>query len=503
MKPIIIDMKEMSDSTEVYESRPHPFFIIFIYLILGLFLTALAWMYFSKIDIVVKSNGTFKMSETAGNVSSSGTGKVLSCDLQEGEHVEEGDLLFTIEHSDADKKLQILEDSLSDINNRLVIMDAYIKYIDGDTKDMESLVDNKYYSEFIDRAKVIHANIDSTKISTDNQISQYQQSVASVNESISYYQNQVASYNQAMSNVKELKNTFGKEDVYFYSLIENYIASYNSTKQQYDDKIKQFEEQQNKAESSLKSSFDETIKNAQTEKSTALKSLETKEIASLEQTLESVNGTILTLQGNLNSANAQLSTAQNGTGQLSNQTTILTEKNTINNEILTYQSKKKECESNVETMNDNINQCNVKATSSGYISMVAQLEAGYYVQEGTIICQIIPDDADVYYAEVYVSNNDIGKISENQEVKFEIAAYPSSEYGYFTGVIETISKDVKVDQNSGSAYYLAKVRCDKTTLYNKSGDNVSIMNGMACQAKIVTDNQSVLKYVLKKIDLID
>ena len=29
MKPIIVDMKDMSDSTEVYNSRPNPFFCIF------------------------------------------------------------------------------------------------------------------------------------------------------------------------------------------------------------------------------------------------------------------------------------------------------------------------------------------------------------------------------------------------------------------------------------------------------------------------------------------
>ena len=31
MKPIIVDMKDMSDSTEVYNSRPNPFFVYFIY----------------------------------------------------------------------------------------------------------------------------------------------------------------------------------------------------------------------------------------------------------------------------------------------------------------------------------------------------------------------------------------------------------------------------------------------------------------------------------------
>lgn len=60
MKPVTINMSELSESIELYESRPNRFFIYFIYLILGMFIIAFTWMYFWKIDIVVKSNGMFR-----------------------------------------------------------------------------------------------------------------------------------------------------------------------------------------------------------------------------------------------------------------------------------------------------------------------------------------------------------------------------------------------------------------------------------------------------------
>ena len=101
-----------------------------------------------------------------------------------------------------------------------------------------------------------------------------------------------------------------------------------------------------------------------------------------------------------------------------------------------------------------------------------------------------------------MENSDIAKLEEGQKVKFEIAAFPSSEYGYFTGTVESISKDIRVDQASGSAYYLVKAACDETTVQNKDGKTCSIMNGMTCQAKVVIDEENVLRYVLQKIDLI-
>ena len=105
---------------------------------------------------------------------------------------------------------------------------------------------------------------------------------------------------------------------------------------------------------------------------------------------------------------------------------------------------------------------------------------------------------------LYLSQKlDIAKIAEAQAVKFEIAAYPSEEYGYFTGRIDSIAKDITVDQSSGSAYYMVKVKCDSVTVQNKEGKTGTVMNGMACQAKVVVEEENVLHYLLKKIDLID
>ena len=71
------------------------------------------------------------------------------------------------------------------------------------------------------------------------------------------------------------------------------------------------------------------------------------------------------------------------------------------------------------------------------------------------------------------------------------------------GTVENISRDISVDQATGYAYYIVKVSCENMTLIGKDGEEASLMNGMACQAKIVVDEQNVLNYCLEKIDLID
>lgn len=140
---------------------------------------------------------------------------------------------------------------------------------------------------------------------------------------------------------------------------------------------------------------------------------------------------------------------------------------------------------------------------SGYFYTFGDLKTGSFVQEGTTIGIIYPEAESKYYAEIYVENSDIAKIREGQEVKFEIAAYPSSEYGYFKGIVENIAKDISVDQSTGYAYYLVRVKCDNMILKEKDGEEATLMNGMACQAKIVIEAKSVLTYLLEKIDLLD
>ena len=56
VKPIIVDMTDISDSVEVYESKPNPFMVYLIYILAALLITAVGWMWFSKMDIVVKSS---------------------------------------------------------------------------------------------------------------------------------------------------------------------------------------------------------------------------------------------------------------------------------------------------------------------------------------------------------------------------------------------------------------------------------------------------------------
>ncbi|MCI9078920.1 MAG: biotin/lipoyl-binding protein [Lachnospiraceae bacterium] len=53
-------------------------------------------MSLSKMDIVVKSNGTFKGSNAVYEISSGVTGSVKETNIEDGQYIEEGDVLYIL-----------------------------------------------------------------------------------------------------------------------------------------------------------------------------------------------------------------------------------------------------------------------------------------------------------------------------------------------------------------------------------------------------------------------
>lgn len=531
MKPIIVDMKDMSDTTEVYESRPNPFLVYFIYLLLLICIVGIVWTAFSDIDIVVKSNGIFRNDENSFEVSSSVSGKVEKCNISEGQLVEKGEVLFTLDGEELEETIQNYQDMLDDVNERIEILKAYEKSLTGDTESLESLSDNKYYTEFKNKKKLLDLSIDNSGSNEKSQEKQYETEKSSIQNSMNQYEVQLAKLEQVKSCIQTRANVFGTEDSYYKSIVDSYVANYNVTGVQYDNQIAEYEKSKEslieQKKSLKKGKKDETndekkqretnlqeleknietvngnIESAKSEKTQALNNLELQQITSVEQQIESVKETLLSLKSNETTIQAQIDTLKEAQSENTEEMNLLTEQGNVANELITYENKKTEYENSLKQYSLQNGKVTVTAADTGYVSLTQEIKEGTYIQQGSVICEIFPESQGGYYADIYVDNADIAKLKEGQEVKFEIAAYPSSEYGYVIGTIETIAQDIKVDQNSGSAYYPVKVRCEKTTLSNKNGKSGSIKNGMACQAKIVVDEQQVLRYLLEKINLVD
>ncbi len=538
MNPIIINMDDMSDSTEVYATRPSPIFAILIWTLAGILVIALVWMSMFRIDIVTHANGMIRSGSTTATITNITDGTILSWDVGDGEYVKAGQTIYSVDPSELEKQETSCIAELEKTEQRLEIMNAYYQELDGESGALDECKENSYYEEFKTKLDAVNISRDMVRADADTQQSQYQNSLNSIDSSISSLTDQQAKLNQMISDMRNRTNSFGTEEVYYHTAVAGYIDQYNYTANQYDIQIAELERAQEAAEQQAESagtwagaeagggtdaetgtssgSSVETGGNTQrvtdnssaiaeleNQKALALSQLETESIASVEQSLSSVQSNIESLKTNRSEAAGNLSGLDNGSLELSTDQIVTNEKNTVNAEINTYEGQKKEYEETLETIRTRIEECDVKAQTDGYLNLSAEKTPGDRVSAGEQIGNIVPDGNGIFRTVIYVENQDIGSVREGQKIKYEVASYPQTEdYGIFEGEVTSVSKDIKINSETGMSYY--EVEATITARGGADGkETLEFIQGMAVQAKLVTGEESVLRYLLEKIDLVD
>lgn len=706
MKPILLDMNDMSDSREVYESRPHPFFVLFIYLLMVMVVVALLWAAFFKIDIVVKGTGTVTAREDSSVITNTYAGAITKCNVTDGQVVNKGDVLYEVEAKNWDLQLNNYNTQLDQNEDRLVMMEAYLSWLMDNSIDLSGYTDNPYYDEYAARQKIVSLQMDLAQSEFSTQKEAYDAKLASGSTMITYYEEEINKLNQLSVGIRTRTNTFAETDSYYYAKLNNYITQYNNTVSQYDTtlaslqreldqakkdleeakndisdadhKISQAEKEINDAKARIaqaqitridmekvsmpiamtgnrkitykylvqneseqeesavseseeskqesekseevevnqepsvvneiveketevkesssveenkveensssvesevkentfvvedgslteeKSEVEEsssaveendaskqtTIKVIDTskdealiaekqaelataksekataeaqkktqeslirtkqdmitattlEKKTALSNLETETIAGIEASILQYEQNVLSTHGSqVEAQTAQNNILEQGI-QNNRENVIQTEIQTVSTEISSYNQKKQELEAGIlEVENGKLNTI-VKAPISGVVNLTGELVEGNYLATGAQVMTIIPQEEDSFLVKSYIDNQDIAKIKPNMEVKYEVAAYPSSEYGTMTGNVEFVSADLKANSQDGSAYYVVETSIDNTKLYNKIGEKLDLKLGMYCETKIIVEQKSVLRFLLEKINLVD
>ncbi|MBR3769075.1 MAG: biotin/lipoyl-binding protein [Lachnospiraceae bacterium] len=160
MKPIIIDMKDMSDSREVYESRPHLIFAGVIYLVFAMLILGVVWASNFKIDIVVTGMGTIAIREDSPTITNTKAGVVTACYVEDGQAVEKGDILYEVSCEELELERANYERQEVENSKRLEMLEGYLNWLSNEDVDLTYYADNPYYAEYIARSKLVDLNIE-------------------------------------------------------------------------------------------------------------------------------------------------------------------------------------------------------------------------------------------------------------------------------------------------------------------------------------------------------
>lgn len=620
MKPIIINMNEMSDSKEVYESTPGKVGIVFLYSFFLLVVISIIWMVFGKIDEVVKSEAMIRPNSDISTIINQTEGKITKVNVEEGSVVQKGDCLYQVDCSLQESQEEYLEEQIEELSEQKKCLEVYKDSVKSDVNLLsENEAEEQYYiqfeSYFINYQNAIHS------ANYEEKSNQFQ--LKSFREQLSRKQSKLLYYKKLKNSISRGENLFLNEgeEAEYYILYQKYISGYQQKQQQYDNQKQEInasttsndlvnsityysnqKEGLETLEKSIKSGkdyfqqessyqlkyqeYENKIEQLQQEYQIALEDYnlnfelqeygiseselvssemkmenakqaisdyKTSFLAELKQQISEINKTLLEYKNKKDSQLSKSTLLKNNESQRKNDLAVYTsdynasinstindlkdsiatleenieslalkeekvfqydglEDSTVSNlkfnelkstmeSITTCETQIVKLESELEAVQLEIEHANVVAPMDGIVNSNVDLVCGDIIAAGTQVMTILPNNISAYKVNIYVANNNIGKVEIGMKIKLSIDALPNSEYGYLTGTITNISQDVKVNSENTYSYYLIEATVDDSALYDKNGDSAELKSGMVGQAKIIVGEKSIFRFVMEKLNL--
>lgn len=151
-------------------------------------------------------------------------------------------------------------------------------------------------------------------------------------------------------------------------------------------------------------------------------------------------------------------------------------------------------EEQMTKLKDRLDRVDVVSPADGVVQDLKFRTVGGVIPPGATLMNVIPLDGKMQ-AEVRVQPTDIGFVKKGESVRLKIGTYDFMRYGTITGTVMMVSSFSTLDEKY-NPYFKIIVSIPQ----NFVGDKEKMIEpGMTVQADIITDRQSVLKYLLRPI----
>lgn len=239
MKKTVFDIREMSDSKEIYGQRPNPFIAIFLYCLVGLLVVAVLYCCIGEIEIVATASGLVRPNDDVSSISSLLSGRVTGVYYTNGQIVQEGDKLLAVDTSEMQISLDSLENTQEDYEQQIALLEKFVSGIQNGKNPFSSDVNGAEYSYYIQYQEYEL----SVKNSTDKfnyDVNTANSHIDSLNEQIAELKKRIDGLNAYRSSVEQGKNNASGYPEYerMYLL---YCASIQAIDSEYQDQREKIE----------------------------------------------------------------------------------------------------------------------------------------------------------------------------------------------------------------------------------------------------------------------
>jgi HlyD family type I secretion membrane fusion protein len=159
-------------------------------------------------------------------------------------------------------------------------------------------------------------------------------------------------------------------------------------------------------------------------------------------------------------------------------------------------------------VNQELTKTQITATDTGTIFQLGLNNQGQTVQPGQEIAQIIPENFQIEM-KAAVSPQDISKLKVGQEVQMRVSACPYPDYGTLKGRVTQIAQDTSKPSSQSendsqvqkaTAFYEVAIAPNSNT-FGRQEHQCSLQLGMESQADIISRQETMLQFILRKARL--
>jgi len=138
----------------------------------------------------------------------------------------------------------------------------------------------------------------------------------------------------------------------------------------------------------------------------------------------------------------------------------------------------------------------ITAPIDGVVKNFIGLQNQSFIQPQQTIAIISPQSDLI--VESMIDPGDIGLIQENQSVKYQIDAFNYNQWGFVTGEVFEIDRNLTLDEQA--AYFKVRSTLDKKELELDNGYKASIKKGMTLTSRFFITERSLYDLLFDKID---
>jgi len=371
--------------------------LVFVFGVVGF----VVWAVMTPLDSAVVSDGVIKVGSEKKQVQHLEGGIVKTLNIKEGDTVQAGDILLTLDETFAGSEHAVLSNQLEEFRIREALLNA--QRDEAEQLDLSDLLNRFQHNAWlVSQAKSALTLFELSRSALDSQL-------ATLGSQIQQLQQRIEGYGQEID---------AKRDQVSY--IEEELKAWDDLiKRQYANKLRFLE---------------------------------------LKRELSETNGDIVKLESQQRDARARIEEIQ-----FEKQNIRQSYRETAANELAEVQLKIKDLSKRIDSAENVLGRVAIRAPVSGRVVGLSVYTVGAVIQPGETIMEIVPQEDELVIG-AKVRPIDIDKVVVALPARIRLSSYKLHEFPEFDGMVDTVSADVFEDPNTLEQYYSVRIRIQDSSI---------------------------------------